>query len=34
MRERVGMLGGELKIQSRPEASIFVAAIIPLMRTA
>jgi signal transduction histidine kinase len=34
MRERVGMLGGELKIQSPPEASIFVAAIIPLMRTA
>jgi signal transduction histidine kinase len=34
MRERVGMLGGELKIQSRLEASTFVAAIIPLMRTA
>ena len=32
--ERVGMLGGELKIQSRPEAGTFVAAIIPLMRTA
>jgi signal transduction histidine kinase len=34
MRERVGMLGGELEIQSRPEAGTFVAAIIPLMRTA
>lgn len=34
MRERVGMLGGELEIQSRPEAGSFVAAIIPLMRTA
>jgi signal transduction histidine kinase len=33
MRERVGMLGGELEIQSRPEAGTFVAAIIPLMRT-
>jgi signal transduction histidine kinase len=31
MKERVGMLGGELKIQSRPEAGTFVAAIIPLM---
>ena len=34
MRERVGMLGGELEIQSRPEAGTFVVAIIPLMRTA
>jgi len=34
MRERVGMLGGELEIQSRPQAGTFVAAIIPLMRTA
>jgi signal transduction histidine kinase len=34
MRERVGMLGGELEIQSRPEAGTLVAAIIPLMRTA
>jgi signal transduction histidine kinase len=34
MRERVGMLGGELEVQSRPEAGTFVAAIIPLMRTA
>ena len=34
MRDRVGMLGGELEIQSRPEAGTFVAAIIPLMRTA
>jgi signal transduction histidine kinase len=34
MRERVGMLGGELEIQSHPEAGTFVAAIIPLMRTA
>ena len=34
MRERVAMLGGELEIQSRPEAGTFVAAIIPLMRTA
>jgi signal transduction histidine kinase len=34
MRERVGMLGGELEIQSRPEAGTFVAAKIPLMRTA
>jgi len=34
MRERVGMLGGEFEIQSRPEAGTFVAAIIPLMRTA
>lgn len=34
MRERVGMLGGELEIQSRPEAGTFVAAIIPLMRMA
>ena len=34
MRERVGMLGGELEIQSRPEAGTFVAAIIPLLRTA
>jgi signal transduction histidine kinase len=34
MRERVGMLGGELEIQSHPEAGTFVAAIIPLVRTA
>ncbi|HET6662124.1 MAG TPA: sensor histidine kinase [Rubrobacter sp.] len=34
MRERVGMLGGEFEIQSRPEAGTIVAAIIPLMRTA
>ncbi len=34
MRDRVGMLGGELEIQSRPEVGTFVAAIIPLMRTA
>ncbi len=34
MRERVGMLGGDLEIQSRPEAGTFVAAIIPLIRTA
>jgi signal transduction histidine kinase len=34
MRERVGMLGGELEIQSRQEAGTFVAATIPLMRTA
>jgi signal transduction histidine kinase len=34
MRERVGMLGGELEIQSRPKAGTFVAVIIPLMRTA
>jgi signal transduction histidine kinase len=33
MRERVGMLGGELEIQSRPGAGTFVAAIIPLIRT-
>jgi signal transduction histidine kinase len=34
MRERVGMLGGELEIQSHPGAGTFVAAIIPLIRTA
>jgi signal transduction histidine kinase len=34
MRERVGMLGGELQIKSRPEAGTTVAAIIPLMRSA
>jgi signal transduction histidine kinase len=33
MRERVGMLGGELQIKSRPEAGTTVAAIIPLMRS-
>ena len=33
MRERVGMLGGDLEIKSRPEAGTFVSAIIPLMRT-
>jgi PAS domain S-box-containing protein len=34
MRERVGMLGGELEIQSRPDAGTSVAATIPLPRTA
>jgi PAS domain S-box-containing protein len=32
MRERVGMLGGELKIQSHPEAGTSILATIPLMR--
>jgi signal transduction histidine kinase len=34
MRERVGMLGGELEIQSRPGDGTSVAATIPLTRTA
>ena len=33
MRERVGMLGGELEIKSRPDAGTSVAATIPLART-
>jgi PAS domain S-box-containing protein len=33
MRERVSMLGGELKIQSRPNAGTSIAATIPLTRT-
>ncbi|HET7272562.1 MAG TPA: ATP-binding protein, partial [Rubrobacter sp.] len=33
MRERVSMLGGDLKIQSRPGAGTSVAATIPLTRT-
>jgi signal transduction histidine kinase len=34
MRERVGMLGGELEIKSRPEVGTSIAATIPLMRRA
>jgi signal transduction histidine kinase len=33
MRERVSMLGGELEIQSRPDAGTSIAATIPLTRT-
>ena len=31
MRERVGALGGELEIHSRPDAGTFIAATVPLM---
>jgi PAS domain S-box-containing protein len=34
MRERVGALGGELKIHSRPDAGTFIAVIVPLTRPA
>jgi PAS domain S-box-containing protein len=33
MRERISMLGGELKIQSRPDAGTSIAATIPLTQT-
>ncbi|HEX2741597.1 MAG TPA: PAS domain S-box protein [Rubrobacter sp.] len=33
MRERVSMLGGELEVQSRPNAGTSIAATIPLIRT-
>jgi signal transduction histidine kinase len=33
MRERTSMLGGELKIQSRPDAGTSIAATIPLTQT-